>query len=76
MKASHEGKFLTSTTSEPAFISRGFTYWKEVTSTVTKHQSSDCHLEDNEAITMLLNVVLGDIGEVVSMKLKEEKAVN
>ena len=61
MKASHAGKFLASTKRGPAFISREFTYWKEVTSALEKHQSSD---------------VLGDIGQVLSKKHEKAKAVN
>ena len=61
MSAAHEGKFLVSTKRDPAFLTRGFTYWKEATVAFNKHQSSDCHMEATEAMIMLPNQVLGDI---------------
>ena len=76
MKVSHEEKFLKSTKREQPFYSRWFTYWKEATSAFKKHQNSDCHQEANEAIILLPNAVLGDIGNVLCKKHKEEKAVN
>ena len=61
MSAAHEGKFLVSTKRDPAFLTRGFTYWKEATVAFNKHQSSDCHMEATEAMITLPNQVLGDI---------------
>ena len=43
MKCELEKKFLTSTKRELAFISRGFTYWKEGMCAFKKHASSDYH---------------------------------
>ena len=76
MKANHEGKFLTSSKRDPAFISRGFTYWKEATSAFKKHQASECHKEASEALLLLPRQVLGNVGEVLSIEYKEEKAIN
>lgn len=75
MKASRERKLLTSSKKEPAFISKGFTYWKEATTAFKKHQASDCHREANEAIVLLPQQV-GDVGEILSAVYKEEKASN
>ena len=61
MSVAHEGKFLVSTKRDPAFVTRGFTYWKEATVAFNKHQSSDCHMEATEAMITLPNQVLGDI---------------
>ena len=51
MKCEHEKKFLSSKKREPAFISKGYTYWKEVTTAFKKHKTSDCH---HEAVEILL----------------------
>ena len=75
MRASKEGKFLASTKREPAFISRGFTYWKEATSAFRKHQASDCHREANEAVVVLPKQT-GNVGEMLSAELRDEKALN
>ncbi len=71
-----EAKFLTSTKREPAFISKGFTYWKEGVSTFKKHQTSATHKEATEAVVTLPKELLGDIGEVVSSAQKKEKEGN
>ena len=76
MKAAHESKFLTSSKREPAFISKGFTYWKEATSAFKKHQASDCHREANKAIVTLPKNTLGDIGELLSKEHQKEKVMN
>ena len=76
MTAAHEGKFLVSTKRDPAFLSRGFTYWKEATTAFKKHQASDCHREANEALILLPKQVHGDIGELLSQQHQEEKATN
>ena len=76
MTASHEGKFLASTKQDPAFISRGFTYWKEATTAFKKHQASDCHREATEAVVLLPKQVLGDVGELLSLAHQEDKANN
>ena len=75
MTASHEGKFLASTRRDPAFVSKGFTYWKEATTAFKKHQASDCHREATEAL-VILPVQVGDVGELLSREHQEEKATN
>ena len=76
MTASHEGKFLASTKRDPAFISRGFTYWKEATTAFKKHQASVCHREATDAVVLLPKQVLGDVGELLSLAHQEDKANN
>ena len=53
MSTAHEGKFVVSTKRDPAFLARGFIYWKEATVAFNKHQSSDCHMEAEAMITLL-----------------------
>jgi len=40
MTAAHEGKLKASTKKDPAFLSKGFIYWKEATTAFKKHQAS------------------------------------
>ena len=75
MTADHENKFLSSTKRDPAFISKGFTYWKEATGAFKKHQESRCHREATEALVVLPKHV-SDVGEVLDKQHKEEKATN
>ena len=76
MKAEKEGKLLASTRREPAFISKGFTYWKEATTAFNKHQASTCHKEANEAINLLPNQLLGNVDDLMSQEAQEHKANN
>ena len=74
--ADRQGKFLASTKHNAAFISRGFTYWKEATTAFSEHQASDCHKEANEALILLPVQVQGDIGDMLSREHKGEKITN
>ncbi len=74
MKAEKEGKLLASTRREPAFISKGFTYWKEATTAFSKHQTSACHKEANEAINLLPNQLLGSVDDLMSQEVQENKS--
>lgn len=76
MRAEKEGKLLASTKKEPAFISKRFTYWKEATTAFNKHQASTCHKEANEAINLLPNELLGNIDDLLSEEIQEQKADN
>lgn len=51
-------------------------YWKEVTTAFKKHQASDCHQEENEALILQPKHIRGDIGELLSQQHQEEKATN
>ena len=75
MTAAHEGKLKASTKKDPAFLSKGFIYWKEATTAFKKHQASQCHREANEVINLLPQQV-GDIGELLSQKHSDQKAEN
>ncbi len=75
MRAQHEKKFLASTKRDPAFISKGFSYWKEGTSAFAKHASSACHREATQALVVLPQTA-GDVGELLSTAHGEEKAEN
>ena len=75
MKSDREKKFLPSTKREQAFISRGFTYWKEATTVFKKHMSSDCHRQAVEALIVLLKCTK-DIGELQSAQHAAGKAKN
>ena len=75
MKCNREKKFLASTKREQAFISRGFTYWKEATTAFEKHMSSDCHRKAVEALIVLPKCTK-DIGELQNAQCAAEKAKN
>ena len=77
MTAAYEGKLIASTKKDPAFLTKGFTYWKEATTAFKKHEASQCHEETNEAINLLpKQVAMGDIGEMLSKKHSDQKAAN
>ena len=72
MSAEFKKRFLASTKRDPAFISKGFTYWKDGTSAFNKHLASGCHREAVAA----MQVAVGDIGELLSTQHEREKAQN
>ncbi len=76
MKASSEGKFLTSTKREKTFISTGFTYWRDGTICFKKHQSTLCHREAVDAVITLPRDISCGVGEALSLAYKQEKATN
>ena len=65
-------KFLASTKRDPAFISAGFTYWKEAIAVFKIHMDSTCHREAVEAIEILPRQVK-DIGELWDTLISKEK---
>lgn len=73
MRAAQDKKFLTSTKREPAFLTKGFSYWKEATTAFNKHQASDCH---REATAVNLPQQESDVCDVLSTKVKEQKVEN
>ena len=73
MRADHENKFLFSTKRDPAFLSKGFTYWKEATTAFKKHQESECHHEANRVI---LSPPKHTIGELLSKEHQKEQEMN
>ena len=75
MKCECEKKFLSSKKREPAFISKGYTYWKETTTAFKKHQTSDFH---HEAVEMLLVLphCTKDIAKLQSAEHAAQKTFN
>ena len=70
-----EKKFLVSTKREPAFVLKGFTYWKEGPKAFKKHQGSDCHREAVDALVVLPQSTK-DVGDLLSSEHQAEKARN
>ena len=60
MTAEHEKKFLPSTKRDPAFISKGNTYWKDATTAFSTHLASRCQKEAVEALELPKQT--GDVG--------------
>ena len=59
---------------DEAFITRGYTNWKNATTAFKKHEDSDCH---KQAIGLsILPQQCGDIGELMHQHLKDEKKLN
>ena len=75
MMAEFEKKFLASTKRDPAFISAGFTYWKEAVTAFKRHMNSACHREAIEAVVLLPRQVQ-DVGELLDASTQNEKALN
>ena len=74
MKAEREKKYKSSTKHDPAFISKGFTNWKDATVAFNKHLKSDCHKEGVEIDELPKKT--GDVGEKLSTEHKKEKELN
>jgi hypothetical protein len=55
--------FLASMKWEPAFISKGFTYWKRGPKTFKKHEVSDCHCDAIDALVVLPRC-MKDVGDL------------
>ena len=68
-------KFLASIKKDPAFISVGFTNWKEAVAAFKRHMNNACHREAVEAIEILPKQVK-DIGELCNTLVSKEKAAN
>ena len=74
MKAERENKYKSSTKRDPAFISKGFTNWKDATVAFSKHLKSECHKEGVEIDELPKKT--GDVGEKLSTDHKNEKKFN
>ena len=72
MTAEFEKKFLASTKRDPAFITTGYTYWKEAVTAFKRHANSACHREDIEAVETL-PVQVQDIGELLDASTQSER---
>ena len=73
-KAEQEGK-LKATNKDVAFITKGFTNWKDATDCFRRHEQSKCHLESMELMVTLPHSVQ-DIGEVLSSAHAQGKSMN
>ena len=71
LTAEHEKRFLASTKRDPAFISRGYTNWRDATKAFNKHL---CHKE--AVSTVELPKQTGDVGERLSSEHEQQKAKN
>ena len=76
MRAQKERKLLSSHRRDLAFITKGFTNWKEANKGFSKHQSSDCHKEAIEAMCLLPAQIVGHVDELMSDEIKQQKAIN
>ena len=66
MTAEFEKKFLASTKRDPAFITTGYTYWKEAVTAFKRDANSACHREAIETVETLPAQVQ-DIGELLML---------
>ena len=73
MTAEFEKKFLASTKRDPAFITTGYTYWKEVVTAFKRRTNSACHRETIEAV-VTLPVQVQDIGELLDASTQSKQS--
>ena len=71
-----EVKLLVNKKHEMAFISTGFTYWKEATTAFDKHQASAMHREAVESFVLLSSQIQDNVVEMCDQSHKEEKKAN
>ena len=78
MRAQRERKLLSShrRARESAFITSGFTDWKEANKGVSKHKSSECHKEAIETLCLSPAEIVGHVDQLMSDEIKQQKAVN
>ena len=72
--AEKQGK-LKAASKESAFLSKGFTNWKDATEGFRKHEKSRCHIDALQVMIVLPKTV-PDVGEVLSSAHAKEKAHN
>ena len=58
-----------------AFVSKGFTNWKDATEGFRRHEKSKCHA-DAVQVMVVLPKSTADVGEVLSSVHAQEKADN
>ena len=66
---------MKATNKDVAFITKGFTNWKDATDCFRRHEQSKCHLESIELMVTLPHSVQ-DIGEVLSSVHAQGKSMN
>ena len=74
-KAEDNGRLSGSTQKDAAFLTKGFTNWKDATMSFTRHKVSDCHKEAFEAMITLPKTI-SDVAEMLSKSYSAEKKDN
>ena len=70
-----QGKKKAIKRSDPSFLQRGFSYWKDATIAFKKHESSACHKEAVE-VSIVLPSACPDVGEMLSSQHFQQKKQN
>ena len=60
---------------DPAFVQRGFCYWKDATLAFKKHEKSDCHREAVQ-VSIVLPKSCEDVGDMLSSQYAQKKKHN
>ena len=68
-------KKMTAKRADPAFVQKGFSYWKDATTSFKKHESSECHKEAVH-VSVILPRACGDVGEMLSSQHAQQKEEN
>ena len=66
---------LKAASKESAFLSKGFTNWKDATEGFRKHEKSSCHIDALQVMVVLPKTV-PDVGEVLSSAHAKVKTHN
>ena len=66
------GRLSGSARKDAAFLTKGFTNWKDATMSFTRHEVSDCHKETFEAMITLPKTT-SDVAEMLSKSHSAEK---
>ena len=70
-----QGKKMAIKRSDPSFLQRGFSYWKDATIAFKNHESSACHKEAVE-VSIVLPSACPDVGEMLSSQHSQQKKEN
>ena len=73
-RAENGGKLMANC-KDVAFVSKGFTNWKDATEGFRRHEKSKCHA-DAVQVMVVLPKSTADVGEVLSSVHAQEKADN
>lgn len=74
-KAEENGRLSGSARRDAAFLTKGFTNWKDATMCFSRHEASDCHKEAFETMVTLPKTT-GDVAEMLSKSHAAEKKDN
>ena len=70
-----ETKKMAAKRADPAFVQKGFSYWKDATTSFKKHESSECHKEAVH-VSVILPRACADVGEMLSSQHAQQKEEN